>query len=87
MNFEIKVLDQFVNEEGSDQEKACWNKIKAAMCETNACAQLCEVRAIANNTLYFNDGSDYKKALWSILRILSPELFSDGERPDLKLSE
>jgi len=34
MNFEIKVLDQFVNEEGSDQEKACWNKIKAAMCDS-----------------------------------------------------
>jgi hypothetical protein len=42
MNFEIKVLDQFVNEEGSDQEKECWNKIKAALCEANACPQLCD---------------------------------------------
>jgi hypothetical protein len=29
MEFEIKVLDQFVKEKGTQEEKDCWDKIKA----------------------------------------------------------
>lgn len=45
MELEIKVMDQFVNEEGSDQERACWRKIRSAMCEANSNAVLGEVTA------------------------------------------
>ena len=31
MEFEIKVLDQFVKEEGTQEEKDCWDKIKAVV--------------------------------------------------------
>lgn len=38
----------------------------------------------ANNTLYFDDSSDYCGALWNILRIINPNL---EEYPDLKYIE
>ena len=36
MELEMKVMDQFVNEEGSEQERKCWKKIRSAMCEANS---------------------------------------------------
>lgn len=45
MELEMRVMDQFVNEEGSDQERLCWRKIKSAMCEANSNAVLGEVLA------------------------------------------
>lgn len=43
--------------------------------------KLGEVYAIANNVLYLNDRSDYKNALWEILRTINPNL---EEWPTLK---
>lgn len=43
-----------------------------------------EVYKIANNVLYFNDRSNYKTALYEILRILNPEL---EDYPTLKYIE
>jgi len=31
MELEMRVMDQFVNEEGSDQERMCWRKIRSAL--------------------------------------------------------
>lgn len=46
-----------------------------------------KIRAIANNALYFDDSSDYKKALWDILRVLDPSKFKDGGSPGLEFME
>lgn len=43
-----------------------------------------EIYKIANNTLYFNDNSDYKTALYEILKVLNPEL---EDYPKLKFIE
>ena len=42
MELEMRVMDQFVNEEGSDQERMCWRKIRSAICEANSNAVLYE---------------------------------------------
>lgn len=42
------------------------------------------VGAVANNALYFNDSSDYEKALWEILAAAKPGLFVECEMPKLK---
>ena len=42
-----------------------------------------KIRQIANNALYFDDSSDYGTALWEILDIVAPELFSDDDLPEL----
>ena len=42
------------------------------------------VGEVANNALYFNDNSDYEKALWEILAAAKPELFAECEMPRLK---
>ena len=36
--------------------------------------------AIANNAIYFKDGSDYDSALWEICKTLRPESEQFGER-------
>ncbi len=40
-----------------------------------------KVEEISNNALYFDDGSDYKTALYEILSTIRPDLFDeeDGE--------
>jgi len=43
MKFEIKVLDRFVNEEGSQEEKDCWNKIKSAIGENRMNIEKAEI--------------------------------------------
>jgi len=45
MELEMRVMDQFVNEEGSDQERMCWRKIRSAMCGADSNAVLDEVIA------------------------------------------
>ncbi len=53
MELEMRVMDQFVNEEGSDQERMCWRKIRSAICEANSNTVLGEVEALRaeNKTL------------------------------------
>jgi hypothetical protein len=46
--------------------------------------KLLKVKKIANNCLYFDESSDYASALWDILSVVAPELFVDGEEPELK---
>jgi hypothetical protein len=46
--------------------------------------KLLKVKKIANNCLYLDDSSDYASALWDILSVVAPELFVDGEEPELK---
>ena len=36
--------------------------------------------ALANNAIYFNDGSDYLIALWDVCRCLQPENEEIGEQ-------
>jgi hypothetical protein len=43
MELEMRVMDQFVNEEGSDQERMCWRKIRSAICEANSNTVLADV--------------------------------------------
>lgn len=47
MELDMRVMDQFVNEEGSEQERKCWRKIKSAMCEAN----LADVRAVSHDEI------------------------------------
>lgn len=71
---------------------------ESTLAHDKACALLAEARAeierkdkllsivgeVANNALYFNDNSDYEKALWEILAAAKPELFAECEMPRLK---
>ena len=36
------------------------------------------INIIANNVLYFDDNSDYRTALWRILKVINPDM-PDGE--------
>jgi len=47
--------------------------------------KLALVNKKANNALYFADNSDYATALWEILEVINPEIFSDDPEPVLKL--
>lgn len=33
-----------------------------------------KIKKIANNTLLFNDSSDYENALWEILQVVNPDM-------------
>jgi hypothetical protein len=46
-----------------------------------------QIEKIANNTLYFDDDSDYDGALWVILSIVNPEIFKDTYDPELHYIE
>lgn len=50
---------------------------------SNATPDYDEVKKIANNVLYFDDNNDYSTALWKILKIVAPEIFSDSDCPEL----
>lgn len=49
--------------------------------------KLDECFKIANNALYFDDGSDYQSALWEILSTIKPELFENDSAPKLEYIE
>lgn len=46
--------------------------------------QIKQIKTIANNALYFDDNSDYCSALWEILRVSAPEMFSENKYPCLE---
>ena len=46
-----------------------------------------KIKIIANNALCYEDDSDYGTALWEILEIAAPEIFEDGDEPELELIE
>jgi len=46
-----------------------------------------KIRKIINNTLYFDDSSDYGTALWQALEIIEPEWFKDDLEPILEYIE
>jgi len=43
-----------------------------------------EATEIINNSLYFNDSSDFVSDMWRCLSILNPEMFIDSESPELE---
>jgi len=51
--------------------------------------KLDKIAEIANNILYLRDNSDYRNALWDILRIARPDLWEcddeDGDAPKEEL--
>jgi len=49
--------------------------------------KLDKIAEIANNILYLGDNSDYRNALWDILRITSPDLWGceDDDAPKKEL--
>ena len=47
-----------------------------------------EVFKLANNALYFGDNSDYRTALWDIMKVLNPKKFEkEVYSEDLKYIE
>jgi len=61
-----------------------YNSVKEKCKMLNNKEKLKAINEKANNALYFDDSSDYKTALWEILEIINPEIFSDNPKPKLK---
>lgn len=85
MEEDIKILEELRKELGLSADG---NKIKQGQALENLIEKYNQQNKIindtyreANNTLYFDDSSDYYCALWNILKIINPDL---EEYPNLK---